>query len=345
MAWQHIRISRFGGPDVLDLVTEQDLPQPGPGNVRIKVLAAGTGFTDTFIRAGRYPDFKGPLPFTPGYDLVGEVEAVGAGVTTLAVGQRVADLCVVGGYTQYAIRPAAALVAIPNGLDPAEAVCIPLAYTTAYQMLTRFMTLKQGNTILVIGASGSVGTAMLDLARGMGLSAIGTCSARNMALVESYGATAIDYHTSDFVARVRHIAHGKGGDAGVDAAFDAIGGAHFSRSFAALAKAGLLVGYGSQTMALGDEGVMAAGLGLVRLKAWALFSRFLEGRSAAWYSITERRKAHPIEFAEDMIALFAMLKTGAIHPVVIDRRPLSAAADVHRRIETGGLGGKVVLIP
>src|SRR5271165_6061153 len=106
MPWQHVRISRFGGPEVLELAEQQTIPNPGPGEVRIKVLAAGTGFTDTFIRRGRYPDFKGPLPFTPGYELVGVVEQIGPGVTEPREGQVVADLCVVGGYTQYAIRPA-----------------------------------------------------------------------------------------------------------------------------------------------------------------------------------------------------------------------------------------------
>ena len=165
MAWQSIRIARFGGPEVLDLAEDQAIPVPGSGEVRIKVLAAGTGFTDAFIRRGRYPDFKGPLPFTPGYDLVGVVGATGPGVPASLSGQLVADLCVVGGYAQYAIRPARFLVPVPGGLDPAEAVCIPLAYLTAYQMLTRYRRLSRGATILVIGASGTVGTALLDLAR------------------------------------------------------------------------------------------------------------------------------------------------------------------------------------
>ena len=181
MAWQHIRIARFGGPEVLELAEQPTIPDPGPGEVRIKVLAAGTGFTDTFIRRGRYPDFKGPLPFTPGYDLVGVVEKTGPGVLPSARGQLVADLCVVGGYAQYAIRPARFLVPVPDGVDPAEAVCIPLAYLTAYQMLTRYRRLPRGATILVIGASGTVGTALLDLARHLGLKAIGTCSATNVA--------------------------------------------------------------------------------------------------------------------------------------------------------------------
>lgn len=341
MAWQHIEIARFGGPEVLELVTEEALPEPGPGEVRIKVLAAGTGFTDTFIRMGRYPDFKGPLPFTPGYDLVGVVDAAGEGVTGPAPGTVVADLSVVGGYTQYAVRPAASLVPVPEGIDPAEAVCLPLAYMTAYQMLTRAAAIQAGATILVIGASGSVGTALLDLARAMKLRAIGTCSATNMAVVESYGAQAIDYRAGDFVEAVNRATEGRG----VDAVFDAIGGAHFKRSFRTLAKGGVLVGYGSQTMATGGESVLAAGLGLARLKLWTLFSPLLGGRRAVWYSITGRRKAYPEQFAEDLAKLLGCLKEGRIRPVVADRLPLSAAAEVHRRIDKGGLGGKVVLLP
>jgi NADPH:quinone reductase-like Zn-dependent oxidoreductase len=215
MSWQHVRISRFGGPEVLELAEEPTVPSPGPSEVRIKVLAAGTGFTDSFIRRGRYPDFKGPLPFTPGYELVGVVEKAGSDVVSPREGQTVADLCVVGGYAQYAIRPARFLVAVPDGVDAAEAVCIPLAYLTAFQMLTRYRRLLPGETILVIGASGTVGTALLDLSRHFGLKAIGTSSAANLPTVERFGATAIDYRAGDFVARVRELTAGRVGGTGV----------------------------------------------------------------------------------------------------------------------------------
>src|ERR1700685_1461199 len=234
MPWQHVRISRFGGPEVLQVVEELAIPEPGPTEVRIKVLAAGTGFTDTLIRRGRYPDFKGPLPFAPGYDIVGVVEKIGAGVAAPLEGEMVADLCVVGGYAQYAIRPARFLVPVPDNIDPAGAVCIPLAYLTAFQMLTRCRNLPSGATILIVGASGTVGTALLDLARHLGLKAIGTRSAKNLAVVERFGATAIDYRAGDFVTSVRRLCAERPGGAGIDVAFDAIGGAHFDRSFACL---------------------------------------------------------------------------------------------------------------
>jgi NADPH:quinone reductase-like Zn-dependent oxidoreductase len=342
MPWRHVRISRFGGPEVLQLVEESAIPEPGPGEVRIKVLAAGTGFTDTMIRRGRYPDFKGPVPFTPGYEIVGLIEKAGPGVVTPQEGETVADLCVVGGYAQYAIRPSRLLVVVPDGIDPAEAVCIPLAYLTAFQMLTRCRSLRARSTILVIGASGTVGTALLDLARHFGLKAIGTSSAANLAVIERFGAAAIDYRAGDFVTTVRQLT---AGGAGVDIAFDAIGGAHFSRSFACLAPGGLLVGYGSQTMATGRESLIAAGLGLVRLKMWSALSFLFNGRSAVFYSITARRSNHPEEFKADMATLFQLLLDGAIHPVVIERLPLAAASEVHARIDKGGLGGKIVLLP
>ena len=203
----------------MELTEEPIIPDPGPGEVRVKVLAAGTGFTDTFIRRGRYPDFKGPLPFTPGYELVGVVEKAGSGVGSPRQGQIVADLCVVGGYAQYAIRPARFLVPVPDGIDTAEAVCVPLAYLTAFQMLTRYRRFISGETILVIGASGTVGTALLDLARHFGLKAIGTCSAANLAAVERFGATAVDYRAGDFVASVRKLTEGRIGGAGASEVF------------------------------------------------------------------------------------------------------------------------------
>jgi NADPH:quinone reductase-like Zn-dependent oxidoreductase len=135
------------------------------------------------------------------------------------------------------------------------------------------------------------------------------------------------------------------GAAGVDIAFDAIGGAHFKRSFACLAPRGLLVGYGSQTMAVGRESLIAAGLGLVRLKLWNALSFLFSGRSAVFYSITAHRSTHPKEFKADMATLFQLLHAGAIQPVVIERLPLAAAREVHARIDRGGLGGKIVLLP
>ena len=237
------------------------------------------------------------------------------------------------------------LVPVPDGLDPAEAVCIPLAYLTAFQMLTRFRRLFPGRDDPRYRRvrHGRYGAARSS--HHFGLKAIGTCSAANLAAVERFGATAIDYRAGDFVASVRKLTEGRFRGAGVDAAFDAIGGSHFDQSFACLAPGGILIGYGSQTMAIGRENIIAAGLGLARLKLWGALSFLFRGRRAIWYSITDRRLSHAEEFRADMAALFELLHNGAIHPVVIGREPLAAAENVHARIDAGGLGGKIVLLP
>lgn len=276
---------------------------------------------------------------------MGIVEKIGADVAGLREGQLVADLCVVGGYTQYAIRPAQFLVPVPDDIDPGKTVCIPLAYLTAFQMLTRYAKLPAGATILVIGASGTVGTALLDLARHFGLEAIGTCSVANFPAVERFGATVVDYRASDFVTAVHRLTADRIGGAGVDAVFDAIGGSHFSRSFACLAKGGVLVGYGSQTMAPGSAGLASAALGLARLKLWNAFSPLFGKRRAVFCVIIARRSVQPEAFRADMAKLFDLLRDRAINPVVVDHLPLAAAREAHVQIDAGGLGSKIVLRP
>jgi NADPH:quinone reductase-like Zn-dependent oxidoreductase len=137
--------------------------------------------------------------------------------------------------------------------------------------------------------------------------------------VERFGAKAIDYRAEDFVTAVHRLT----GGAGADLAFDAIGGRHFRRSFSCLAPSGLLIAYGSQTMATGREGLAAAALGLARIKLWGALGRLSGTRSAVFYSITVRRKKHPEEFKADMAVLFQMLRDGLIHPVVVARLPLA----------------------
>ncbi|MEX0854117.1 MAG: medium chain dehydrogenase/reductase family protein [Bauldia sp.] len=342
MTYQKIQVARFGGPEELTLVEEQSLPAPVAGMVRIKVLAAGTGFTDTIIRKGKYPDYKGPLPYTPGYDLVGIVDALGPGVETPKIGEMVADMSVVGGYSQYAVRPARGLVPVPAGLDPAEAVCIPLTFLTAWQMLTRFRKFQPNATVLMVGASGAVGTALLVLARYLGLKVIGTAPRSALPLVESLGATAVDYHGEDFVAEVRRLTNGKG----VDAVFDAIGGSNWDRSFACLAPGGILIGFGLQGAVAGTQSLLRSLFDLAKLTMlWNRFSFLFGGRRGAFYSIASRRRKRPAEFKADMSELFELHKRGAIKPVIAEKLPLSAARAVHERIDAEQVGGKIVLLP
>ena len=217
--------------------------------MRVKVLAASATFTDTMVRKGIYYGFKESPPLSPGYDMVGEVDKLGAGVIGLEIGRMVADLTVFGAYSEYMLRPADALVPIPAGLDSAEAVSMVLSYFTAYQMLHRSAKVQRGQKILVHGAGGAVGTAMLELGRLLDLEMYGTASKPKHELVKSLGGTPIDYKNEDFLERIQAL----DGDS-MNAAFDAIGGDNFKRSFKSLKDGGMLVAYGFYNQAMGRGG-------------------------------------------------------------------------------------------
>ena len=163
MSYKRVIITKFGGPEVLKMIEETTLPEPKPGEVRVKVLATSAAFTDAWIRKGTYPDVKEKPPFSPGYDMVGVVDKLGEGVTHFQVGQRVADLTVIGAYSEYICLPESRLTPVPEGLDPAEAVSLVLSYVTAYQMLHRVAKVKRSQRILVHGAGGAVGTAHVTI--------------------------------------------------------------------------------------------------------------------------------------------------------------------------------------
>ncbi len=227
MSYKKVILNEFGGPQVLQVVEEAALPEPEAGDVRIKVLVASATFTDTMVRKGIYYGFKETPPLSPGYDMVGAVDKLGAGVTGIEIGQMVADLTVFGAYTEYMLRLADSPVPVPAGLDPAEAVSMVLSYVTAYQMLHRIAKVQRGQKILVHGAGGAVGTALLELGALLDLEMYGTASKTKHELVKSLGGTPIDYKSEDFLVKMEAIG-------GVDAAFDAIGGDNFKRSFESL---------------------------------------------------------------------------------------------------------------
>ncbi len=340
MGYRHVVVTAKGGPEVLQLREESALPEPGAGEVRVKVLAAGTGFTDTAIRRGNYPDVKDKPPFTLGYDFAGEVDKLGPGVTGLSVGQRVVDMPVIGGYSQYCVRPGVSLIAMPDGVDPAAAACLPLSYMTAYQMLHRMRRFQVGDRILIQGASGAVGTALLDLGRQMGLRMLGTCSPAKFELVRSYGATPIDYRGNDIVTKVRAW-----NAEGVDGVFDAIGGhRQWADAMACLRPGGLLVAYGAQYIARGEDSLLSVLWGFAKLFAWWNWAA-PGGRRAAFYIITKRREQKPDEYREDMRSLLEMLAKGDLHPLIAARRPLRDVIAVHEDIDAGRISGKVILLP
>src|SRR6266511_3573829 len=234
---KRVVVDHYGGPEVLRVVEEDD-PRPGRGEVRVRVLAAGVSFTDAQIRAGTY--LGGPKPpFTPGYELVGVVEELGSGCSRLREGDRVGALTVWGADAERVCVPEAGAVEVPEDLDPAEVLNLVFTYMTAYQALHRTAMVQSGETVLVHGAAGRVGTAALELGALAGLRLIGTASARDRDAVERLGAVAIDYRNEDFLARVRELT----GD-GVDVVRDGLGGPLSLRSFRALRPGGRLVVFG-----------------------------------------------------------------------------------------------------
>lgn len=312
------------------VVTEQ-LRDPGPGEVRIRVLVAGVSWADCMMRHGTYPA-QPQLPFTPGYDIVGTVDKSAPGITRLAEAQVVAALMGHGGYSQFVFRPESDIVPVPAGLDPAEAVCLVLNYVTAYQMLHRVAGVKAGDKILVHSAAGGVGTAVIELGKLAGLKMFGTASTGKLELVSTLGCEAIDYRKSDFVKEVRS----RTGD-GVNYVFDPVGGTHWLRSSQCLKPGGLLIPFGSQNSVAGGamrklEDIVSAGYVALR-----------PGRRISLYSISGMKRKQPNWFREDLSILFQLLSEKRIKPLVADRIPWTDAVEAHRRIESGQLQGKLVL--
>lgn len=327
-----------GGPSVLQLV-ESSLPTPQTGEVRVKVLAAGVAYSEVMQRYGLYPGQPKP-PYTPGYDVAGVIDAVGTGVNGWSVGQRVAALTVFGGYAKYICLNAEKLVSLPAEVDPVEATSLVLNYVTAYQMLHRIAKVQSGQAILVHGAAGGVGTALVQLGKLAGVKIYGTASTTKQKLVSDLGATPIDYKTQNFVRRVVELNGG-----GVDAVFDAVGGSHLDQSFKALRKGGILIGYGVQSVALGHTSLAKAMVTTMlptvgRLKLWSVLPT---GRRAIFFGIDA--KAHLDWFKQDLAALVKLLVEGQIKPVIAARLPLSQVGHAHELMEKGQVEGKIVLLP
>src|SRR5438067_712945 len=323
---KRVVVGHYGGPEVLQVVEEDD-PRPGPGEVRVRVLAAGVSFTDALLRAGTY--LGGPKPpFTPGYELVGVVEELGPGCSRLRVGDRV------GVPEKYAVE-------VPEELDPAEVVSLVLPYMTAYQLLHRVARVKSGETVLVHGAAGRVGSAVLELGALAGLRLYGTASARDRAAVERLGAVAIDYRNEDFLARVRGLP-GKG----VDVVLDGLGGALSVRSFRALRPGGRLVVFGySSALTQGRRSRRAWLKWNAQTASVFLWGLLAPRRRVHGYRIDKLRNRHPDWFREDFLALLELLRRDEIHPVVAERLPLTEVRRAHELLESSAATGKLVLVP
>ena len=201
MKYKSVVVTRRGGPEVLQVV-EKDLREPAASEVRIKILASSVSADDVGHRYGNRP-FAPKIPFVPGYAITGIMDAVGQGVTAVAVGDRVAALTVTGGYAEYIYLRSEHLIRVSAALDPGQVVPLVENYMTAYQMLHRTARVKAGNRILVIGASGGVGVPLLQLGKLADLKMYGLASPSKHAVLKELGAVPIDYHAQDFVEAMR----------------------------------------------------------------------------------------------------------------------------------------------
>jgi len=328
-----IKLTRFGDADCLKVV-DVPLPEPGPGEVRVRVLASSLNYTDVLIRKHLYPQTAARhVPFVMGYDVVGEIDRLGEGVVGFRVGDRVADMTVTGSNADYRILRSDDLTLVPPEVDPAEAATLILSWTTAYQMLHRSARVQRGQRILIHGAAGAVGQAQIQLGKLAGFEMWGGAKGRHSALVRELGATPIDYEQEDFTRAV---------PGGFDVVFDGIGEDGYHRSFAALKPGGLLVAIGYSAGVQAKQGMASALISIARMYLWGLLPG---GKRTLFYSINVMRARHPDWFKQDLAHLFELLKSGAIHPRVAERISFEQVLDAHRRLEAGGLEGKIVLCP
>jgi NADPH:quinone reductase-like Zn-dependent oxidoreductase len=335
MKYKSVVATQLGGPEVLQVI-ENDLRAPSAGEVRIRTLAAAVCGPDISVRTGKALFTGTPLgqkiPFVPGYAIIGVVDAIGEGVNQVAVGERVGALLVIGGYSEYVYWRSDRLIPIPVGPDPAEAVILILNYIVAYQTLHRSAKVKSGDKVLIIGASGGIGTALLQLGKLANLKMYGIASRSKHSILTEYGAMPIDYHTQDFVEVIRQ-AEPEGLDAVISgmARMDYIHG-----GLALLRKGGRLVSYGE------PEGGLPS---LFRLLGKVITVNLLSnGKTLKLYGTSVYNLGKQKPFLEDWATLFKLLEEGKIKPIIEKKFPILEAAQANSLLESGKVTGNVVLV-
>lgn len=325
MNYKSVVVTRRGGPEVLQ-IKENELRPPSVGEARIRILATPVCQDDVAVRVGNRP-FLAKVPFVPGYSTLGIVDAIGEGVTQVAVGDRVAALTVFGGYAEYLYWDQAQLVHVPTTLDPAEAVVLILNYLVAYQVLHRVAKVKSGDKVLIVGASGGVGTAFLQLGQLANLKMYGLASGSKHGVPAEYGATPIDYRAQDFVEVIRQAE-----PAGLDFVFNGMGEEYFERGLAVLRRGGVLVHYG---------GPQSFSRFLLLVAKIILFNLLPNGKNIKGYG-THRLGVDL--FKEDWQKLFTLLEEGKIRPIIAKKFPILEAAKANELLESGRIVGNIVLL-
>lgn len=319
-----IRVNQFGGPEGLSC-EEIAKPEPGAGEARVKIEAAGVNFIDIYQRTGAY---KLPLPFTLGQEGAGVVDAVGAGVTEITPGDRVAYSGVMGSYTEYAVVPAARLVTIPDGITTQQAAAVMLQGMTAHYLAHSTFPLEPGDTALIHAAAGGVGLLLVQIAKRRGARVIGTVSTEEKArLAKEAGADAVILYTQqDFEAETKRLTGGKG----VDVVYDSVGKTTFDQSLNCLRPRGYLVLYGQSSGAVPpfDPQILNA-----------KGSLFLTRPSLGYYVATREEL---LWRAND---LFTWMRAGELRVRIDQTFPLAQAAEAHRYLASRASKGKLLLMP
>ncbi|MFZ7089413.1 medium chain dehydrogenase/reductase family protein [Curtobacterium sp. RRHDQ10] len=322
-------------------VTVGTRPAPTAGQALVRIEASGVSFAERSMRRGRYPG-QPPFPFVPGYDLVGTVLEVGSPADQRWVGQRVAVATKTGGWATHAVVDTDDLVAVPDGVAAADAETVIVNGITAWQMLHRSARVRRGGTILVHGASGGVGTVLVQLAVHAGIRVIGTAAPRNHDALRALGVEPVDYATPDLVGAVRALAPD-----GVDAVFDHLGEESARRSWTLLARGGALVVYGTALDLDSSKSILQVFVGMIgRIVLWNVVPN---GRRASFYDFWGGKRVRPTMFRrrqhEDLSAVLDLLAQGVITPAVAARFPLEEIATAVELAESGTIRGKVVLVP
>jgi NADPH2:quinone reductase len=326
--YRAVMVTKKGGPEALQIV-ELPIEPPGPGQLRVLVRAAGVGSTDLILLAGKYR-FAPKIPVVAGYEIAGVVDAIGAGVTGFEVGNRVAALTVHGGFAELVVREAEHFLPIPDDVSDRDAAAVILNYVTAWQMIHRVAKVKAGETALVTGAAGGVGTAALQLLRLAEVKTYGAASAPKHDTLRTLGATPIDYRAGSIDRLTRALQ-----PEGVDYVFDAVGGANIGPCIGALRRGGTLVGFGF----MGAPGALTQ----LAMFAHIFLGARLRGRRGTFYGITFLYRRNPQLLREDLPKIFALLAEKKIDPLVTRTFPLLDARKALELFASGSVEGKIVL--
>lgn len=334
-------IPEYGKPDVLEVRTAED-PQPGPGEVRVRVRASGINFADIMARQGLYQDAP-PPPMVVGYEVSGVIDAVGEGVDAQKQGQRVIAITRFGGYADAVCVDAGLVHPMPERMSFEEGAALPVTHLTAYHMLFNVFRVRSGDHVLIHQAAGGVGTAASQLCRSVGgVTTYGTASKSKHDYVRSNGCDhPIDYHSLDYETEVRRLTD----DRGVHVVLDALGGDDWKKGYALLRPGGMLIPFGWANMAKHGKRRITHVLGqLTHTPWWTPMKLMHENKGVSGVNMGHLWDEREL-MAEAFTALLDLYDRGAIEPRVDRSFPFEQAGEAHAYIEAGQNVGKVLLIP